>query len=216
MKICEIFESIQGEGKYAGHPALFIRVSGCNLNCSFCDTKYHTEGLELFPEEIISRIEKMSEKADKARGSILKVVWTGGEPMLYRNEIYQIINNIKGDIVEHMVETNGTIFDEEMFKKFKYVSFSPKNLKDAEKLQSFLEEYDPNFEWIDKYDVKIVTDLEMNKDLITYADILIPLTTFNKEKDLEIQKKVWHFCVENKLKYSPRLHIELWGNKKGI
>ena len=56
MKITEIFQSIQGEGKYTGYPMTFIRTSGCTRKCSFCDTPYHTEGKELRRGEIIKKI----------------------------------------------------------------------------------------------------------------------------------------------------------------
>jgi putative chitinase len=52
MRVNEIFCSIQGEGKYAGCPAIFIRLSGCTRKCSFCDTKYHTNGKEMSVEDV--------------------------------------------------------------------------------------------------------------------------------------------------------------------
>ena len=57
MKINEIFYSLQGEGKWTGLPNIFIRTSGCNLRCSFCDTKYaYDDGKEMSSEEILSKI----------------------------------------------------------------------------------------------------------------------------------------------------------------
>ena len=58
MKICEIFTSIQGESSYAGMPCTFIRLTGCNLRCLYCDTAYaYEEGIELTEAEIINEVE---------------------------------------------------------------------------------------------------------------------------------------------------------------
>ncbi|RLF30939.1 MAG: hypothetical protein DRM98_06200, partial [Thermoplasmata archaeon] len=74
MKINEIFYSIQGEGKWTGLPNIFIRTAGCNLRCTFCDTKYAYEnGVELQVEEIINKITQYPCK---------HVCITGGEPLL--------------------------------------------------------------------------------------------------------------------------------------
>src|SRR5437762_1750938 len=76
MKIAEIFYSIQGEGKLAGVPSVFVRASGCNLRCTWCDTPYASwkpEGETLAVDEIVARVESHRAK---------HVVITGGEPMI--------------------------------------------------------------------------------------------------------------------------------------
>ncbi|MGA2616421.1 MAG: 7-carboxy-7-deazaguanine synthase QueE [Thermoguttaceae bacterium] len=78
MRIAEIFRSVQGEGRLTGMPSIFIRASGCNLRCRFCDTPYaswEAEGEELSVQEIIARIQAWAEARH--------VVLTGGEPMLF-------------------------------------------------------------------------------------------------------------------------------------
>lgn len=72
MKINEIFYSLQGEGRYAGTPAVFVRFSGCNLRCGFCDTS-HDSGVDMTCEEIVDHIERYPAK---------RVILTGGEPTL--------------------------------------------------------------------------------------------------------------------------------------
>ena len=72
-KINEIFYSLQGEGYYTGTPAIFIRFSGCNLKCSFCDTQ-HEEGTMMTDDEIIAEVKKYP---------AVTVVLTGGEPSLW-------------------------------------------------------------------------------------------------------------------------------------
>ena len=72
MRIAEIFLSIQGEARQLGMPTWFIRTSGCNYNCSFCDSKYAKNGTEMSIEEIIKAV----------KGKSKNVVITGGEPYL--------------------------------------------------------------------------------------------------------------------------------------
>jgi len=73
IKISEIFHSIQGEGKHAGVNSIFLRLSGCDLQCSFCDTLYHKQGKQMSVEEIKKEIKKYNS---------YNLVITGGEPLL--------------------------------------------------------------------------------------------------------------------------------------
>ncbi len=98
MKVNEIFLSIQGESTYSGLPTVFVRFSGCNLRCGYCDTAYaYFEGSEISCEEILKQIEKYSYK---------RVCLTGGEPML-QNDIDKLLGLLSGFDVT--IETNGSI-----------------------------------------------------------------------------------------------------------
>lgn len=77
MKVNEIFYSIQGEGARAGEPSIFVRLSGCDLKCSFCDTEF-VSGKELTLEQLADEL--------KAYDRCKWIVWTGGEPMLQLND----------------------------------------------------------------------------------------------------------------------------------
>jgi 7-carboxy-7-deazaguanine synthase len=100
MKINEIFYSIQGEGKWMGLPNIFIRTTGCNLRCSFCDTTYAYEtGEEMSIEEIINRIRKHP---------CNYVCITGGEPLL-QEAIVQLIDVLLEKKYVICLETNGSI-----------------------------------------------------------------------------------------------------------
>lgn len=96
MKVNEIFYSIQGEGFYTGTPAIFIRFSGCNLQCAFCDTE-HEAGVEMTAAEILTAI---------APYPACHVVLTGGEPALQLTEDLVEMLHRAGKYVQ--VETNGT------------------------------------------------------------------------------------------------------------
>ncbi|UKI46669.1 MAG: 7-carboxy-7-deazaguanine synthase QueE [Phocaeicola vulgatus] len=95
-KINEIFYSLQGEGFHTGTPALFIRFSGCNLKCSFCDTK-HEEGEWMSDEDIVAKAKECPTKM---------VVLTGGEPSLWIDEAFVEKLHQAGKYV--CIETNGT------------------------------------------------------------------------------------------------------------
>lgn len=96
MKINEIFYSIQGEGKHTGTPAIFVRFSGCNLECSFCDTKHKT-GFKMTEEDVIDVIGQYPAKF---------VVLTGGEPSMQATIKFVDKLHEKGYYVA--IETNGT------------------------------------------------------------------------------------------------------------
>jgi len=197
MKISEIFESLQGEGKYAGSPALFIRLSGCTRNCSFCDTKYHSNGQEYSLSEVIKIIKKSDKKI---------IIWTGGEPLIQIKEILKVIRFTKDKL--HHMETNGDLLKESYFRHFDYICISPKDIATARSIVRMLKSQNKS-----KFDVKIVTDLDLNKNLIEYATMLLPLTTYTSQ-DESIKRKVWEYCVKKNLIYSPRLHNDLWGKTR--
>src|SRR3989339_158693 len=100
MKICEIFTSIQGESSYAGMPCTFIRLTGCNLRCLYCDTAYaYEEGMELTEAEIISEVELIG---------VHLVTITGGEPLL-QEETFRLTERLIGEGYKVLIETNGTM-----------------------------------------------------------------------------------------------------------
>jgi len=203
MKVNEIFESIQGEGEYAGYPALFIRLAGCNRKCKFCDTK-HNEGENIN----ISKLKKIISYSKQDN-----VIFTGGEPLLQLDELVDLIKICNNK--NFMLETNGDKITENnielLFNLFSYVCVSPKDKKTAKRCKKLLET--KTFPFF--YDIKVVTDLKLNKNLIPYATCLMPLTT-NKSSDTLTNQLVWKYCVENRIRYSPRLHVDVWKGLKGV
>ncbi len=108
LDIQEIFPTLQGEGPYAGHPAVFIRLGGCNLACKFCDTEF--ESYQNFSlQKIIEEVLRMA-KNDEEKIVRKLVVITGGEPMR------QPIERLCGELIKLgfliQIETNGTLFRE--------------------------------------------------------------------------------------------------------
>lgn len=104
LKITEIFSSVQGEGLRQGEPTIFIRLSGCNLKCSFCDTKYTWEGSQQYS------VDQVLEEVRKIRQSF-PAQWiciTGGEPLL--QDIDGLTKALKKEGLKIQVETNATLY----------------------------------------------------------------------------------------------------------
>jgi 7-carboxy-7-deazaguanine synthase len=100
MKINEIFYSIQGESSFAGRPCAFIRLTGCNLRCSYCDTEYaFYEGKEMSISEILREIEAFPTEL---------VLVTGGEPMLQKS-VHELFRNLLDERHTVLLETGGQI-----------------------------------------------------------------------------------------------------------
>lgn len=100
MKVCEIFSSIQGESSYAGMPCTFIRMTGCNLRCSYCDTTYaYEEGSDFALREIMDQVKK---------AGIRIVEITGGEPLL-QAQVHDLTNLLLQEGYTLLIETNGSV-----------------------------------------------------------------------------------------------------------
>ena len=107
MEISEIFYSIEGEGIEIGRSEIFIRLTGCNLRCTWCDTKYALgNGKEMEIGKIIREVSKYPCKS---------VSITGGEPLLQKKELLELVKQLKALDYWIQINTNGTIFDEEIF-----------------------------------------------------------------------------------------------------
>jgi organic radical activating enzyme len=104
LKITEIFPSIAGEGLRSGEPTIFIRLAGCNLRCSFCDTKYSWQGGKGYSEEKIIEIVRRIQGRFPADWVCL----TGGEPLL--QDVEPLVKKLKKECYKIHIETNGTVY----------------------------------------------------------------------------------------------------------
>lgn len=114
MNVNEIFCSIEGEGKRAGYPCVFVRFNGCNLRCSYCDTAYAQEeckGMEMSSKEIAKKVQSFG---------FDKVTLTGGEPLL-QEYIGSLISELVSRGMQVNIETNGSV-------EIDHKSYSPDEL----------------------------------------------------------------------------------------
>src|SRR3954463_14537334 len=106
MRLAELFYSIQGEGKLTGVPSVFVRASGCNLRCTWCDTPYASwdpEGENLPVDEIVRRVRELAPRSAR------HVVLTGGEPMIMP-DVIQLCDALKSAGHHLTIETAATVF----------------------------------------------------------------------------------------------------------
>ena len=224
MKIAELFYSLQGEGSLVGVPSFFIRTSGCNLRCAWCDTPYTSwspEGNELTLDQILAEVE-----AQACR----HVVVTGGEPMI-APEIMPLTERLRRLGVHITIETAGTVFKPVACD---LMSISPKlsnstpddprwaaqhdRLRiDREVLAGLMKRYNHQLKFV----VTAVEDLEEVRALVTQlqADpdrvILMPEGT---NREILRERSIWlsEICKAEGFRFSPRLHVELYGNQRGV
>jgi len=193
-KIVEIFSSIEGEGSLVGYPVTFIRLEGCNLRCSWCDTKYSydTNNYKLMTlNEILEVVKNYKNK---------KVCLTGGEP-LYNEHFDLLVNTLKKEYFL-IIETNGTLYRNSITDNSNiYVVCSPKpdtNYYLNEKLKPFVKE------------IKLIVDDNLNINVIkkfkNFPIILQP--EGNKQifmdKALDLQRKCLELDIETRI--IPQIH----------
>lgn len=100
MYLIEIYKSVQGESSFAGRPCIFVRLAGCNLRCSWCDSEYTFKGgYKLSEDEVVSEIEKLA--------PVRLVEFTGGEPLLQERELIPLMQRLLDSGYELMIETSG-------------------------------------------------------------------------------------------------------------
>lgn len=119
MKISEVYASLQGEGLLAGTPSTFVRTSGCNLRCVWCDTPFTSwkpEGREMAVAEVLAAVESLAPR---------HVVLTGGEPLLF-DEVANLCQELRSRGYHVTVETAGTVLPTAKGPLFDLVSISPK------------------------------------------------------------------------------------------
>lgn len=216
----EIFHSIQGEGVSQGVPCVFLRLAGCNLACSWCDTAYSWNGTE----------PPLALKAEEAAEIILqypcrRLVITGGEPLVQQKALPALLALLPDHAVE--METNGTIVpDKALVNRVEQFNVSPK-LPHAGNEAS--RAWRPGvlrllagtgkawFKFVAscEQDVLDVLQLAEETDLPLERIMVMPLATDRATLEA-MRPQAVGWCLRYGLRYCDRLHIAVWGNKKGV
>src|SRR6056297_254720 len=237
MLINQVIYTIQCEGPNIGKPSILVRTQGCNLKCPWCDTKQSWDTNKGFGKKIVNeRIIQIFENYT----NIQNIMLTGGEPM-YNNfedilNYFTIDSLLKNCNIE--IETNGTLIKKNgnILKKYKdniFLNISPKldttcfpkRYQEPEALDYLysiniktVKELDLNYNMKFVYDSKdcfcennIHDFILRNKININNVSIM-SLTENGKDVDIENCKNTIEFCKRNGFRYTPRLHLMIYGN----
>ena len=227
MKISEIFYSIQGEGILAGVPSVFLRTSGCNLRCTWCDTPYTSwkpEGDDLPLDDILADV--------RGRGSS-HVVVTGGEPMI-QQEIVQLTQRLKDLDLHITIETAGTVYQpvtcDLMSISPKLANSTPTLREDGrwaaqhdrlryqpDVLKQLMAEYSYQLKFVvsDPGDLAEIETILKETDAARGRVVLMPEGT-SSETLSERARWMVDICKREGFRYGPRLHIDIYGNQRGV
>lgn len=227
MRISEIFYSIQGEGSLAGVPSVFVRTGFCNLRCVWCDTPYASwrpEGTDLSVDQIIEAV-----KIHRARHSVI----TGGEPMI-ETAMVELTAELK-NIGQHItIETAGTVFKavvcDLMSISPKLANSTPHKVEGGrwaaqherlryqpDVLRQLAERYPCQLKFVvtspgDLAEVRsIVSDIGADPQQV----MLMPEGT---APGVLTERSEWlvEVCKAEGFRFSPRLHVMIWGDKRGV
>lgn len=237
LPINELFHSIQGEGRLAGVASVFVRTSGCNLRCWFCDS-YHTSWEPVHAQRsldaIVSEIQSYS-AADH-------VVLTGGEPLVHAESV-TLLERLEELGYHTTVETNGTIHREAPIDLLsispKLASSTPtpqkdptgsgewadrheKRRVDPDTLAALIDTYEFQLKFVvtdagDLPEIERIVDRVRSAARTTIADsdvLLMPEGTTREAID-ERRNEVAQLALDNGYRYTPRLHVDLWNDAPG-
>jgi 7-carboxy-7-deazaguanine synthase len=231
MKVSELFYSVQGEGKLLGMPSVFVRASGCNLRCSWCDTPYASwdpQGEELGVDAIVKRVRELG--GDACR----HVVFTGGEPAIM-SDAEALCTALKGLGYHVTLETAATVYKP---LAIDLASLSPKlsnstpHDRDGGRFAAAHDRQRINVETIQRF-IDTAPDFQLKFVVSTPQDVaeideLLPRLRNVKSTDVQVmpegtdvatlgERSLWlaDLCKAKGWRLSPRLHVMIWGNKRG-
>lgn len=231
LPVSELFYSLQGEGRFAGWPAVFIRLKYCNLGCSWCDTRFTWDvdkietGALMTAEQIGNKV--MTLLPPDISPSRVHVVITGGEPMLHQDRIPSLVDELKKHGLSFFeLETNGMFVpNDEMTSRISWWNCSPKLSNNGLPIeQNIVPEAIRAIASIGKVDFKFVVrnDDDINEIQTHYlpliqnsSSIMLMAEGTTARKQIEMMPFVIEACMKHGFRFSPRLHILNWGNERG-
>jgi 7-carboxy-7-deazaguanine synthase len=228
MLISEIFYSVQGEGTLAGTPSVFVRTSGCNLRCRWCDTPYASwkpEGTEMSMGQILEAVQVHPTRF---------VVVTGGEPMIAK-EMPALLAALRAAGKHITIETAGTVPPSGV--PCDLASISPKlgNSTPGEEAGAWADKHERTrlqpavlAEWCTHYAVQLKFVISTQADLIEASEVVTSIGVAIPPEQVLLMPEgisaealrsrnvlIIEACKAHGYRYSPRLHIDLFGNKRG-
>jgi 7-carboxy-7-deazaguanine synthase len=241
MKVSEIFYSIQGEGKRSGVPSFFIRTNNCNLRCKFtdnnlCDTPYTSWTPEDGKNIGEMSVENILEEYRKCNA--VDVVITGGEPTIQGDELKELCKGLKSLNAYITLETNGTItgdfinyidllsvspkllsstpFDTKYEKMHSQNRINPEILRKFHKMNTE-GKFDIQWKFVYCSGKDVDEILELKETIGITKDKIYLMPEGINENDLKIKRsETVEMCKKHGFNYTDRLHIIIWGSKRGV
>lgn len=224
LKLNEVFYSIQGEGIYQGEPTIFIRLQGCNLECSFCDTTYASGGK---PLRVLTPYSLVKELHNKYNLNHKHICITGGEPLLQDSTVYNLVTLLIIFNCKISIETNGSLIPPlQLMTPIVNSWVVDYKLPSSGSFKSF------NFKWLNylqpmdqlkfvasnKEDLKEVLVILkiLYSSSIHPPKILISPTFKDGVLDTKLCDTCIEFCKETNSRFSLQIHKIIWGLKKGV
>jgi len=223
----EIFHSIQGEGVYAGRPAVFLRLALCNLACVWCDTRYTWDWERSDQEKEVAKISVDEAEKGIRRYRCRSLVVTGGEPLVQQRALTPLLERLKDGGFWIEVETNGTIVPgKKLLDIVDHWSVSPK-LENSGNPRPSRENPDAYRLYRDlpsahfKYVLEKADDLSELRAVMDRYEIppdRIVLMPQAQDRDALLERSRWlvDICKSEGYLFSTRLQILLWGNRRGV
>ena len=226
MKFSELFYTIQGEGQLIGVPSVFFRTSYCNLRCVWCDTPYTSWNPEDRDISVAESVAAISEYQCK------HVVITGGEPFIQTKELIKLCAALEKRGHHITIETNATVFAEVAAH---LISMSPK-LRNSnpptdnrffkrharericpDVIQQFLDAYPCQVKFVVDTPEDLAEIQALQTEIGIPAETILLMPPGVTPTALQ-QKQQWlvQLCKENGYRYSPRTHVDIWGDKRGV
>lgn len=230
LPVSEIFSSIQGEGRWSGYPAVFVRLAYCNLGCIWCDTRFTWDkdkfdpALSSSPEQIAENIRRIL--PPEAIRRAVHIVITGGEPMLHQAHLPALIQELRADGFEFFeVETNGTIEpSSEVCELISWWNCSPKLTnngltvdvnRNVAAIGKLLSTGKADFKFVIRTREDIEEMIRDYRPLIPAEQIMLMAEGSSSGAQAAAMPVVLDACRQFGFRFSPRLHIMAWGNQRG-
>lgn len=223
MKVSEVFgPTLQGEGPNAGRPAAFLRLGGCNLQCSWCDTPYTWDASRFDLREQITERSTDDLAAQILAMGVDRLVVTGGEPLLQQRWLVELLEEIAHAVPHVEVETNGTrIPDTEVVAAVGQFNVSPKlahaGQGDKAIIPGALRALQRTGKAAFKFVVATPGDLD-EVDRVVASCGLSNVWLMPEGTDTSIVDKIGWICdaaIERRWSVTIRLHVLAWGNERG-
>jgi 7-carboxy-7-deazaguanine synthase len=222
LKVSEVFDSLQGEGASTGQPCTFLRLAGCNLHCTWCDTKYTWDWEHYSYQDNVS-LETVSALADRLH-DVPRLVITGGEPLLQQAALSELLDLLPAGLFVE-VETNGTRAPStELLRRVNQWNVSPKLANSGEPherrivgevLATFRDSGRAYLKLVvsDEASVSEATSLLASLAWPPSRAMFMPQAT-TRNAVLESLPQVAHWAVNAGVALSPRLHLLLWDGER--